>query len=400
MHLRCVRRVIVIRKSQKSNLREWSSEKNLSVVSVLSVLNIKMNTFEKIFALLRSELWGEPLACEVTAEDIDGILAMAEMQGVSGLVANAIISSNLPIGDVKTVDVCTVTRLHELKCRDMNKMVARFAGFLNRRELKYVVMKGQTMAALYPHPLMRSCGDIDFYCPKESFEDAKKEIESRLKLKMDAWDDTKHLQFKRGEVVFEMHSALTVFGSRKHQRYWDAMIKDEKMDAVVTIDGTEVKILSPTIYALYLFVHLFGHFIIEGVSLKQLCDLSVFLQKKKDGIDKDSLMGYLKGVGLDKAFMIWGNWLVEKIGLPAEAFPFELPAEGRLWEKKLTDSITDKFRLGEHEKREKGGKANFSILLKRTIWVARQVTKFYRLAPREIIGKFFEMASRQVRLRS
>ena len=35
---------------------------------------------------------------------------------MSGLVANAIISSNLPIGEVKTVDVCTVKRLHELKC--------------------------------------------------------------------------------------------------------------------------------------------------------------------------------------------------------------------------------------------------------------------------------------------
>ena len=120
----------------------------------------------------------------VWADDIDGILAMAEEQGVSGLVANAIIGSNLPIGDVKTVDVCTVTRLHELKCRDMNKMVARFAGFLNRRELKYVVMKGQTMATLYPHPLMRSCGDIDFYCPKESFKEAKEAIEERLNLEM------------------------------------------------------------------------------------------------------------------------------------------------------------------------------------------------------------------------
>ena len=358
----------------------------------------KMTTFEKVLSLLRCELWGEPLACEIAADDIDGILAMAEEQGVSGLVANAIISSNLPIGEVKTVDVCTVQRLHELKCRDMNKMVARFAGFLNRRELKYVVMKGQTMAALYPHPLMRSCGDIDFYCPEDSFEDTKKVIEERLQVTIDAWDDTKHLEFKQGDVVFEMHSALTVFGSRKHQRYWDEMIKDEKMDTVVMIDGVEVHSLSPTIYALYLFVHLFGHFIMEGVSLKQLCDIAVFLHEKRSVIDKEKLNGFLEGLGLKKAYLCWGQWTIKNLSLPASDFPFDVSSVSGKWNKKFTDSL-QMHRLSKTESRAPGGIASKKVLLKRAGWVLQQVARFYELAPREVFCRMIEMTVRQVRLR-
>ena len=357
-----------------------------------------MNTFEKILALLRCELWGAPLACEVTADDIDGILAMAEKQGVSGLVANAIIGNNLPIGEEKTVDVCTVQRLHELKCRDMDKMVARFAGFLNRRRLKYGVMKGQTMATLYPHPLMRSCGDIDFYCPKESFEDAKREIETRLKLTIDAWDDTKHLEFKQGNVVFEMHSTLTVFGSRKHQRYWDELIKDEKMDTVIMIDGEEVHTLSPTIYALYLFVHLFGHFIMEGVSLKQLCDIAVFLHERRTDIDKAKLDSYLAGLGLKKAYLCWGQWMIKNLSLSASDFPFDVSSVSEKWNQKFTDSIQI-HQLSKTERRAPGGIASMKVLLKRTWWVMLQVTRFYKLAPREVFGRFGEMVGRQIRLR-
>ena len=361
-----------------------------------------MNTFEKILGLLRCELWGEQLACEVTADDIDGILAMAEEQGVSGLVANAIIGSNLPIGEVKTVDVCTVQRLHELKCRDMNKKVSRFAAFLNRRELKYAVMKGQTMATLYPHPLMRSCGDIDFYCPKDSFKEVQRVIEERLGVEMHHNWSERHDNFVIKDCTFEMHSDMMIFGARSHQRYWDSFF-DEALASEpshVVIDEIEVKTLSPTLDALYIFAHMFGHLVMGGVSLKQLCDWAMVLHRYRNDIKKEELEKHLRGLGMWRAYLAIGAWLVERLGLSEEAFPFALSDNDRRWVERLNKNF-QKMRGKSLELDKKVGGHHVSVMhtLKTASLVVHKTMRFFPLAPKEMLWTFPAMAAWSVRKR-
>ncbi len=360
-----------------------------------------MNTFEKILVLLRNELWGEPLTCEVTSDEIDEILEMSGEQGVSGLVANAIVENNLPIGDRKTVDVCTERRMHELNNRDMNNMVMMFAGFLNRRNQKYVVMKGQTMAVLYPHPNLRCCGDIDFYCPKESYKETQRLIEERLNVTMQHNASERHDNFEVKDSSFEMHTDMMIFGARSHQRYWDSFF-DKALAAEpyhVTIDGEQVSTLSPTLDALYIYTHLFGHFVMGGVSLKQLCDWAMVLHCHRDKIRKDELEQHLKGVGLLKAFRAMGAWLVERLGLPAQDFPFELDENDYRWVEKLNKNI----RTMRSEEVEKDRKIGHHVSIAHTLMtaslVARQSISFFSLAPKEMFWTFPKMASWSIRKR-
>jgi hypothetical protein len=233
---------------------------------------------------------------------------MAEEQGVGGLVANAILANDLPIGALKTVDVCTVTRLHELKSREMNRKVARFAGFLNRRDLKYVVMKGQTMAALYPHPMMRSCGDIDFYCPKDSFAEVQRVIEERLGVTMQHNEREMHDTFEIKDLHFEMHRYLTDFASSKHREYWGKEIEGNQdyFSGRLLINDENVASCSLQLNALFIFVHLFRHFTSEGEGLRHFCDWAMVLHRGRGLIDVNELGRHLNNIGCFKAYRILG----------------------------------------------------------------------------------------------
>lgn len=354
----------------------------------------KREIFEKVLALVRNELWEEPLACSIVKEDVRDILQVAKEQMVSGLVANSIIRNHLPIGDDLTLEVCAIQQLHEKKGREMNAEVAQFAGFLNRRNLQYVIMKGQTMAVLYPNPLMRSTGDIDFYCPKESFESTQKEIEKRLGIVMKHNGSERHDTFDIEGYTFEMHSDLTIFSAPSHQRYWNSFIDEELKDnpLQLPISNEPVSVLPPTINALYIFVHLFVHFIEGGLGLKQLCDWAMVLHHYRNEIDVTNLDKHVNQLGIKNAFCGVGAWLVDYLGLPETIFPLPLSEKDRKWKNRIhLNIVANRGSVLELDEKV-GHRVSISHSIGTGFFVVGQIIRFLPLAPKELLWRFPSMA--------
>ena len=350
--------------------------------------------FYKVLALVRNELWGEALTCEIASEEVEDILKMAREQAVSGLVANAIVRNHLPIGEDLTMEVCAIQKMHEKKNADMNAELALFAGFLNRRDLKYVIMKGQTMGALYPNPAMRSTGDIDFYCPEESFAKAQQAIEERLNIVMKHNASKKHDNFKINGYSFEMHSDITDFGYWGYQKYWDSFIDEEikRSPTVVSINGENIKTLSPTLNALYIFLHAFYHLILNGnnMGLKQYCDWCMVMHCQHQDIDFEILKEHLKGLGLEKAFYAIGAFCVEMLWLKEQDLYFKIPIEYKTWPQKIVSNFHETKRLSEKVYKSKG--VSFQHSMATLIIVAKQVRTYFSLAPIELFFRIPEMA--------
>lgn len=359
-----------------------------------------MHAFDILLALLRNELWQEPLPANLPLDNFGEVIKIAQEQCVSGLMANAVISNHLPVGDDMTMRVCAIQEMHLKKNKAMDEEVALFSEFLNKRGLSYVIMKGQTLSPFYPHPLMRSCGDIDFYCPPESYQQTQKVIEERLGITMIHDRSEIHDNFQIEGFDFEMHSALTRLSFPSHQRQWEKLAAEELMHhpQTMTLHGREVAILPPTLNAVFVFAHLMEHFEEKVLGLKQLTDFAMVINACRHDIDRERLEQYLQRIGLRKAFRAMGAWLVRKLGFPVEAFPLPLTEDDFRWVAPLHDDMLywiDRKREMQNTKH----RSSLRHSMRTAGIVARQSFRFFSLAPLEMLWRIPDMASWSIRKR-
>jgi hypothetical protein len=348
-----------------------------------------------LFALLRNELWQEDgIEITLSEEDKKRLFETAKKQAVIGLVANALIRNNAAIGREWAFKALTLTKQIEASNERINGELVKFAIYMHTNKVEYRVVKGQTVATLYPNPLLRCSGDIDFYCDANNFNLTKNLVEKAIGKNVEN-NSAKHIEFKMNGVQYEMHSKLTEFSYGKHQEYWERILEKDirENNCFVRINDTDVPVLSPTINVLYIFCHIFYHLIINGIGLRQFCDLALFLDRHKDNIDKELLDKHLRSLGIKKAFTATGYVLVEMLGLKAEKFPYSLTNKDRKVGKRILKSVMEDGDWAKDKHHVKGKGVLHSM---ETGYISlMQSMKYVDVAPMECmlrmpkLGEFF-----------
>lgn len=342
-----------------------------------------MNTI--LYALLRNELWQEGrIDVTLSDEEREGLFADAKKQAVIGLVANALIRNKAAIGRDGAFKALTLTKQIEASNERINKELGKFTEFMNKNRVDFRVVKGQTVAALYPNPLLRCSGDIDFYCNAAFFNLTKNLVERVIGKKIEN-GTAKHIEFKINDVQYELHSKLTEFSYGKHQEYWERILEKDikERKCFVRIGDAEVPVLSPTINALYLFCHIFHHLVSNGIGLRQFCDLALFIDKHHEEIDKGLLDEHLRQLGIKKAFTAVGYVLVELLGLKAERFPYGITDRDRRVGKRIAMSVMEDGNWAKDKYTVKHKGLLHSI---QTGWIClMQSLKYVDVAPMECL---------------
>ncbi len=340
-----------------------------------------MKTKDTLFAILRSELWQTPLLLSLTEEELNDVLTHARRQTVLGLTVNTFIRNKVSIS--RNTLFRLLAYWNQIKQTNglINKELARFSDFMSQSGVDIVVVKGQTVACCYPNPDVRQAGDVDFYCDTEYFERAAKLLNDTYGITLSKDPRGKHDDFELNDVHYEIHRRLTDFAMRRHQYYWDTLLANDK-GTTVRIGGGDVPTLSPTVNAVYLFLHLFYHFIVLGVGLRQFCDLAMFLHVHRMSIDSKQLEQHLRGVGLFAAYRAVGALLVDKLGLPENEFPFHLKSRDHRRARRLVPVIFNMGNFGHSVQR------HFSNPLLHTLETGvisyRHAMRFLPIAPGEV----------------
>lgn len=335
-----------------------------------------------------------------------GLLTFANEQTVTGLCCHGIMKlnamsengrsvedifgSNKPTDDDLLMWLKKTARIPK-KNESVDRTLAMFCKFMKKRNVSFVVFKGQTLSRCYDHPEVRICGDIDFYVA----EAQREEVREMLK-RIVTFSDTpslQHWEFKADGVPYEMHFHTTVFSVPKHQEYWDGIVEEElkknlacrgngrPYNNFVTILGEDVPTFSPEVNAVYLFLHLHYHFMKEGVGMRQFVDWMVFFQAFAGKIDRNRVEEILSNLQYEKAFRVFGVVLVDTLGLKADLFPMQINEQDRKWVPAIMKIVLRGGNFGRHGRLT--NKKGLLHSLETGLRSVSHVFRFYSLAPSE-----------------
>ncbi len=338
---------------------------------------------DKLFSLLRFSLWGEPFKGDLSKEEFLQIMNLAKEQTVYGLIFDAISQLSGKYDKRQVLEAYgrteKIKRQNELVNKELKEMIL----MLDKNSIDCLVVKGQTIGILYPKSALRMAGDIDFLI-QQQYSSVKKVIENQFTVNLPARMIEREIEFTHGGVPYELHTCLRDWSKERHQRVWNTLMEEEwGAKCYVEIDGVKVRTLSPTVNAAYIFIHLFFHFIREGVSLRQLCDWAMVLHHYKNEIDKDKLLEILFDLDMFDAYCAFGTILIDHLGLPAEDFPMPLGDNDRKWQNQL---LKDIFEGGNFGKLHHQAHKSWQFKIETLRLVLRNMFRYYRLCPSEIGG--------------
>ncbi|MBM6992003.1 MAG: nucleotidyltransferase family protein [Prevotella sp.] len=344
-----------------------------------------MTENDKLFALLKSELWQIPMPkeVEINSDTYQNLSEIAQVQAVDGLFLNSLMFNGITLDRYNAAKTFALSARISMENDMLNKEIIALTQLLSAHQIKFFFVKGQTIAALYPHPESRISGDIDFYVYPDDFEKAWKIIQDHWQVEMEEdKEGEQHLNFLHNDIVFEMHYNLMHFSSKHIQRVFDNFIKDASIEYRL-IDNVQVPVIEEDLNLVYSFLHLYHHLIEVGVGLRQFCDILVLIKHLSPTPGrKKRIRTILRQLGYLKSFYVIESILFRYLGLPSELLLSPDPAAYQRYQNYILQIVFRGGNFGKYGRKNEvrsGWRYNMEML-------GVKLTNHYKLfilSPRE-----------------
>lgn len=273
-------------------------------------------------ALLSHALFKTPLALPEST-DFAAVLELAKQHMVFGIVSEALGTlpeDALPNEILLDLQDSTVTLLRQngrlARCR------THLCDFFAEQGIPAVILKGDSVAALYPTPQLRVAGDIDCllyeadlpqvadFLRAHGFKPADKEGEH-------------HVAFEKSGCVIELHRTVSGLPSGGVGDRLRACLSDTLEAATLTtLEGEQFPVPDSFHQALILLLHMQQHMREGGLGLRQVCDWALFVAKELKKEETPRLLAALQELGLYRFAEAVTVGAVRHLGLPPERCPF------------------------------------------------------------------------------
>lgn len=293
------------------------------------------------FELLKAGLW-EKNVQHLLYEEIDfsEILKVAKEQSVVGLVTIGI--DKLQESWLKSHTTPMMPEIEALKFigrrikmehrnEEMNHFISITVDKMREVGIELILVKGQGLSQCYDQPLLRSCGDVDFFLNNDNYEKAKAFLSPFASDVETEYKESKHLGMTIEGWTVELHGSLRGGISNKINKVMDEIQTETfeinetdgrlKNVRVWQNNGTDVYLMKVENDVVYVFVHFLSHFFKEGVGLRQICDWCRLLWTYREELDVNVVESRIHQMGLMSEWKAFGAYAVNYLGMPIEAMP-------------------------------------------------------------------------------
>lgn len=304
----------------------------------------------QFFELLQFALGNrEYLSTVPSAKDWTEIYDESEKQAVTGIVLHGI--DKLPLDQrppqALLLQWIGISQMIEQRNKVMNIRCKELLETLSEHGLQGSILKGQGIVQFYDNELrqLRQSGDIDVYVDcglEKSLTFAKtmgqKDVDWDYKhLHLNIWDDTEVEMHYRVEVLLNLRK------NRKLQRWFK-----ENEELIFSHDNN---LTTPTseFNVFYILLHIYRHFLYEGVGLRQIVDYYMVLRKVHEvGLEIQESVNAVHQFGIEKfaSGLIWV--MQEALGMPCEWMLWEPDKkEGEY----ILKQVMEGGNFGHHDRR-------------------------------------------------
>ena len=260
--------------------------------------------------------------------------------------------------------IAGIYRLHLQRTEEMTAILARLG-------LDGCLLKGTSLARLYPVPERRMCGDIDVWVAgtHRSILDALEKSYHPFDI---IYQECKVDFFPDVEVEIHFHPVkmYNPFLNARLQRYLE---KESPLRA-----GETLTMPSPRFDAVFCMAHMFHHYLEGGIGLRQMMDYYYTL-RVLDPADREPVMKALRHLGMGRftASMMESLWF--NFGLEEEFFL--CPRDPKLGRKLMEETISGgNFGVGDRRNYQKVDETRLHRYFRKSSRVLSHLSQY----PREV----------------
>lgn len=183
---------------------------------------------------------------------------------------------------------------------------------LKQNGVECVWLKGETLAKLYAYPETRTFGDADILVNPDDEQKALDFLKSKGFTVNHRTDSANH-----SECVSEKYGVIELHISLYYRQMNEIWFNSEDMLKEPYIDCGDYKSLGFTDGFLFCFLHAVKHFLSNGLSLRQVIDVLLYIKNYNQRIDWERVLKILGGLK-------YKDFLFSLIGIGVEYMGFSL----------------------------------------------------------------------------